>query len=180
MIPLKNLNNFWETLEMSLINCGLNLILIWSENCVILSNPAASQATIFPITDRDICVPDVTLLTQDYTRLLQKLKSEFKPVNVWYKYQSKVTTQTQNQYLGFLTDSSFQEVYRLFVLYFEHNAHRTINKRYFLPIVELNHVKISRRSIFDQTVKNYERTNYNNREITDFQGDDYTTVCLLD
>ena len=74
MIPLKNINNFWEFLEMSLINCGLNLILMSSENCVILSNPAASQATIFPITDRDICVPDVTLLTQDYTRLLQKLK----------------------------------------------------------------------------------------------------------
>ena len=27
MIPLKYLNNFWRTLEMPLINCGINLIL---------------------------------------------------------------------------------------------------------------------------------------------------------
>ena len=36
MVALKNLNNFWRTLEMSLINCEVNLILTWSESCVIL------------------------------------------------------------------------------------------------------------------------------------------------
>ena len=28
-VPLKYLNNFWETLEMPLINCEINLILTW-------------------------------------------------------------------------------------------------------------------------------------------------------
>ena len=29
-VPLKYLSNFWRTLEMPLINCGINLILTWS------------------------------------------------------------------------------------------------------------------------------------------------------
>ena len=35
MVPLKCLSNFWSTLEMSLINCEINLVLTWSTNCVI-------------------------------------------------------------------------------------------------------------------------------------------------
>ena len=34
-LPLKLLSNFWGTLEMPLINFKINLILTWSENCVI-------------------------------------------------------------------------------------------------------------------------------------------------
>ena len=37
MAPLKYLSNFWRTLEMSLINCKVNLILTWLENCVIVA-----------------------------------------------------------------------------------------------------------------------------------------------
>ena len=36
MVPLKYLNNFWRTLEMSLINSEVELILNWSVNCVII------------------------------------------------------------------------------------------------------------------------------------------------
>ena len=41
MIPLKNLNKFWRSLEMPLIDCEINLIIIWSENFVI-SDAAAN------------------------------------------------------------------------------------------------------------------------------------------
>ena len=37
MVPLKYLSNFWRTLEMSLINCEVELILNWSANCVIIT-----------------------------------------------------------------------------------------------------------------------------------------------
>ena len=30
IVPLKYLSNFWRTLEISLINCKVNLILTWS------------------------------------------------------------------------------------------------------------------------------------------------------
>ena len=45
---------------MPLINYEIDLILTWSANCVI-SNSAASQATIFAITDTKLYVPVVTL-----------------------------------------------------------------------------------------------------------------------
>ena len=35
VIPLKHLSNFWRILYISLINCGIELILNWSKNCVL-------------------------------------------------------------------------------------------------------------------------------------------------
>ena len=37
MVPLKYLSNFLGTIEMSLYNCEINLLLTWSENCFILA-----------------------------------------------------------------------------------------------------------------------------------------------
>ena len=34
MVPLKYLNNFWRTLEMTLKNCEINLDLNWSKTAV--------------------------------------------------------------------------------------------------------------------------------------------------
>ena len=35
VVPLKHLSNFWKTLDTPLINFKVNLILTWSENCVL-------------------------------------------------------------------------------------------------------------------------------------------------
>ena len=77
MVPLKYLINFWRILEMDLINCEINLDLNWSENCVIVANNTDQDAT-FSITDTKLCVPVVTLLTQDNAKLLEQLKSGLK------------------------------------------------------------------------------------------------------
>ena len=77
MIPLQYLSNFWRTLEMPLINCKVNLILIWSANCVIIYTNVANQSPMFEITETKLYLPVVTLSTQDNTKLLQQLKSEF-------------------------------------------------------------------------------------------------------
>ena len=61
---------------MSLINCEINLDLIWSKNCVILANNS-DQATTFSIADTKLYVPIVTLSTQDNENLLEHLKSGF-------------------------------------------------------------------------------------------------------
>ena len=47
MMALKYLSNFWRTLKISLINCDINLILTWSDKCM-LSNE--TKATTFAIT----------------------------------------------------------------------------------------------------------------------------------
>ena len=35
VIPLKHLSNFWKSLNISLINCEVELILTWSKNCAL-------------------------------------------------------------------------------------------------------------------------------------------------
>ena len=103
MVPLKNLSNFWRTLEMPLINCGVNLILAWSSTCVITNSTGAGR---FSITDTRI-VPVVTLSTQENARLLQQLKSGFKRVINWNKYLSKPELLAQNPNLNQLVEPSF-------------------------------------------------------------------------
>ena len=75
MVPLKYLSNFWRTLEMPLMNCEINLMLIWSANCVIVFTYVANQITTFTITDTKLYVPVVTLSTQDNAKLLEQLIS---------------------------------------------------------------------------------------------------------
>ena len=96
----------------------LFLFLTWSENCFIVSIGVANQDGTFSITDTKICVPFVTLLTQNNVKLLDQLKSGFKRTLNWNKYQSKETIQTQNQYLDYLIDPSFLGVNRSFDLSF--------------------------------------------------------------
>ena len=80
--PLKYLSNFWRTLEMPLINCGINHIL----TCVFFEG---DRVINFAITDTKLCVPVVTLSVQDNPKLLPQLKSGFKRTINWNKYQSK-------------------------------------------------------------------------------------------
>ena len=61
MVPLKYLSNFWRSLEMPLINCEVNLILIWSSTCVMTN---CTGAATFEITDTKLYVPVVTLSTK--------------------------------------------------------------------------------------------------------------------
>ena len=140
MLLLKYLNNFWRTLEMPLINWEITLDLNWHEN--IAANNVAAQATTFPMTDTKIYVPVVTLLTQDYVKLLEQLKSGFKKTINWNKYQPQVSPERQNQYLDFLVDQSFQGVNRFFVLLFENEAQRISNKRHYLSTVEIKNYSV--------------------------------------
>ena len=93
IVPLKYLSNFWRTLEMPLINCEVNLILTWSSTCVITNSTGAGR---FAITDTKLYVPVVTLSTQDNAKLLQQLKSGFKRIINWNKYQSDPKAYAKN------------------------------------------------------------------------------------
>ena len=88
MVSLKYLTNFWRTLEMSLVNCEINLIIVWSANCVI-PNAAPRQAITFPLTDTKLSAAVVTLSTYDNVKLLQQSKSGFKRTINWNKYHKK-------------------------------------------------------------------------------------------
>ena len=71
-VTLKYLSNFWRSLEISWINCKLELSLTWNQNCTL---PTTGTAATFAITNAK----------------LSKLLSEgFKRPVYWNKY--KVTT----------------------------------------------------------------------------------------
>ena len=73
---------------MPVINSEINLILNWSEECVISS---ATRVTKFKITDTKRYVPVVALSTQNNAKLLQQSKSGIKRTINWNKYQPKVS-----------------------------------------------------------------------------------------
>ena len=86
---------------MPLINCKTNLMLSWSAYCLLSADAAANQTTTFAITDKKLLVPVMNLSRQKSPKLLQQLKSGFKGTTRWNKYQSKYSTQEQNQYLDY-------------------------------------------------------------------------------
>ena len=85
MLPVAQVSTFWRTLQRSLKNSEIALILSWSANCVIVASNDANQNATFSIADTKLYVPVITLKTQYNSKLLQQLKSSFKRVISWNK-----------------------------------------------------------------------------------------------
>ena len=122
---------------MSLINRGVELILTWSVNCVMINTNVANQNPAFTITETRFYVPVVTLSTPDNTKLLPQLKSGFKRTISWNKYLAKPELLAQNANLNHLIEPRFQGVNRFFVLAVEGDNQRTSIKRFCIPNVEI-------------------------------------------
>ena len=182
---------------MPLINCVINLILTWSENCILTNkatrdavpaqggNPAVAAvnnptSATFKIIDTKLHVPVVTLSTKDDNIFLEQLKSGFKRTIKWNKYRSEMTNQTKTNHLNHLIDTSFTKVNRLFVLSFENEEDRTSFSKYYVPKVEIKdfNVLIDGKIFFDVPVKNKEEAYKKIMRIS--KNNDYTTGNLLD
>ena len=137
MLPVAQVSTFWRTLQRSLKNSEIALILSWSANCVIVASNDANQNATFSIADTKLYVPVITLKTQYNSKLLQQLKSSFKRVINWNKHLSKPVLLAQNPNLNHLFETRIQGVNRLFVLAFENDTQRTSSKGYYLPNVEI-------------------------------------------
>ena len=149
---LKHLSNFWRALDMPLINCGINLILTWSENCELTrkstrdADPDADPAlaaidnptnAIFKIKDTKLYVPVATLSTENDKSFLEQLRTGFRRTIKWNKYRSEMTNQIENNNLTHLIDVTFTKVNRLFVLSFEYENDRTSFSNYYIPNVQI-------------------------------------------
>ena len=80
VIPLKHLSKFWKSLNIPLINFEVELILTWSNNCVLAdmtvdaaANPAivAPVKLTFEIADTKLYVTVVTLSKENDIKLLE-------------------------------------------------------------------------------------------------------------
>ena len=85
------MENSWN----AIINCEINLVLTWSENCAIFS---ATEKTKPEITDAKTYVPAGISWTEDNVKLLKQLESGFKRTIIWSKQQGKLTEQAQNRF----------------------------------------------------------------------------------
>ena len=179
-----------------MINCEIEVILTWSENCALAditvrasgnnNDPPAIVAPNglkFQITDTKLYVPVVTLPKENDKKLLEQLTSDFKITGKWNKYRS----QSNNNNLNYLIDPTFTKVNRLFVLSFERieennvkKDHRDSFSRYYVPNVKIKdfNVLIDGKSFFDLPVKNEEEAY---KKIIDMsKNNDYATGNLLD
>ena len=181
VVSLKYLIIFWRSLEIPLINCKVELLLKWYENCV-LSNVAGNST--FTITDTKLYVPVVTLKTEDNTKLSKLLSEGFKRPIYWNKYKI-IFKNYNNEYIRERLDASFQGVNKLFVLPYasgDNITNENSYRKYFLPRLKIKNcnIEIDGRNFYDQSIndliKQYDEVIKTSTE----QGDDYTTGCLLD
>ena len=178
---------------MPLINCEINLILTWSEKCVLTSkatrdkfigtgtdeNPQFSEINnptnvTFKITDTKLYAPVATLSIKDDNKFLEQLKSGFKRTIKWNKHRSEMINQTKTYYSNHLIDSTFTKVNRIFVLSFENEEEITYVTQ--VEIKDFN-VLIDGKSFFDAPVKNKEEAYEKNMSIS--KSNDYKTGKLL-
>ena len=81
---------------------------------VSFNNPKNAS---FKIKDTKLYVPLLTLSTEDYSKLLEQLKTGYKETIKWNKYWSEMSIR--------LKLTTFNTVNRLFVLSFENEDDRT-------------------------------------------------------
>ena len=157
VLPLKNISNFMFNLDFLLINSEIELILKWTEDCVLTEKatrefkaaedgpPALDEmATInrptdlkFSVTHCKLYVPVVTLQTEYQNQLYKDLKTGISIDFTWIKYRSQMINQTATNNLNFLIGPTFNNVNRLFVLALPNEEDRRSFSKYYTPTVEI-------------------------------------------
>ena len=108
-VPLKYLDNFWRSLEMTLINCKVELKLKWPKYCVLAAaghdnTDANPENIIFTIKDTKFYVSVVTLSAKDNPKLSKLLSKCFERSVCWNECKIKSENKnTTNEYRYFLT-----------------------------------------------------------------------------
>ena len=179
VVPLKNISNFMFNLEFLLINSEIELILKWSEDCVLIEkatrefkaatqNPAQNAVPAingpkdlkFSVTVCKLYVPLVTLQTEYQNQLYKDLKTGISIDFAWINYRSQMINQTATNNLNFLIDPTFNSVNRLFVSAFPNEEERRSFSKYHTPTVEIKdyNVIIDGEPFYEIPIKDKEET----------------------
>ena len=189
-IPLKYLGNYWRALNMPFISCEVSLELKWNKRCVITSqqrninldggNANLPTGATIDIDDCKLHIQVVTLSKDDEIKLLTNLKAGFKREIKWNKYRSQMSTEAIKNNLNVLTNPTFTNVNRLFVLPYQGAADRQSHFHFHLPRVMVKdfNVIIDKLAFFDLPVKNEEEVYEKIIDIS--KNNEYITGNLLD
>ena len=195
VVSLKNLSNFMFNLDFSMINSEIELILKWTKNYVLTEkaereekaatqNPPQDKVPAvnvpsdlkFSITDCKLYVPVVTLQAQYQNQLYKELKTGISIDFKWSKYRSQMINETATNNLNFLTDPTFNNANRLFVLAFPNEEDRRSFSKYYTPTVEIKdyNVIIDGEPFYEIPIKNKEETF---KAITELIRSDLVRTC---
>ena len=146
--------------------------------------PSAGTAVTFAITDTKRYFLVVTLKTEDNVKLSKLLNQGFKRLVFWNKYKI-ILKDYDNEYIRERLDASFQGFNRLFYLAYasgNNNIKENSCRKYFLPTLKIKNynIEIDGRNFYDQSINDLIKQYNEVRKKWTGQGDDYTTVCLLD
>ena len=180
VVPLKNISNFMFNLYFLLINSEIELILKWTEDCVLTEKairdfrgaedrpPALDEVPAinrprklkFSVTDCKLYVPVVTLQREYQNQLYKELKTGKSIYFTGIKYRSQMINQTATNNLNFLIDPTFNIVNRFFVLAFPNEEDRKSFSNYYTPTVEVKdyNVIIDGEPFHEIPIKNKEET----------------------
>ena len=111
-VPLKCLRNFWISLEIPLISCGVELKLKGTEYCLLSAAGADNTATnldniIFTIKDTKLYVPLVTLSAIDNQKLSKLLSKGFERSVYWNEYKIKRNDKNATNEFRYFLESKF-------------------------------------------------------------------------
>ena len=180
VVSLKNISNFMFKLDFLLINSEIELILKWTEDCVLTEKatrefraaedgpPALDEVPAinrpkdlkFSVTDCKLYVPVFTLQTEYQNQLYKDLKTGISIDFTWIKYRSQMINQTATNNLNFLNDPTFNNFNRLFVSAFPNEEDRRSFPKYYTPTVETKYynVIIDGEPFYEIPIKNKEET----------------------
>ena len=87
-VPLRYLNNFWRSLEISMINCKLESKLKWTKHCVLFERGNDNSDNnpdnfIFTMKNLKLYVLLVTLSAKDNQKLSKLLSKGFERPVYW-------------------------------------------------------------------------------------------------
>ena len=184
VVPLKNLSNFFRSLEMPLINCKIKLNLTWKKECVLSTD--AGDA-VFIINDTKMCVLVVTLSKEDNKDFIEQKNKGFQRSIYWNEYKTKGVTENAdaNNFKYISLDPSFQGVNRLLVMAYNSandQPNRNGQQKYYLPRNDLNkyNVIIDGRNFYDNPIESDIEKYRELKKVMIGKGEDYTTGSLLD
>ena len=102
--PFKYFSNFWRLLDLPLINCEIELDLLWTKYCVLIEENNDITGVNFAIIATKLYLPVVTLSINDNINFLRNIRQGFKWTISWNKYRFEITTQPKNNNLSLLSD----------------------------------------------------------------------------
>ena len=110
--------------RLGLINCESNILLNYSEECIIVTGDYGHRKPKFAIIDTKRYIPVVTLSAQDNEKLLQQLKTGFKRTINCNNYESdSLHTKPIFKPLSWFMFSGNKQT---FCLSFENDSHQNL------------------------------------------------------